>query len=211
MLTMSKGALSTGQAETYYREKYSQDDYCTEKQGIRGQWQGKGAEQLGLTGAVTQEAFRAVLQGQDPRTGETLVAATKDGAHRAGWDATFIAPKSVSLQLLIGEDERLRDAHQQAVSTALSELERVIQSRQHRGQERVTTANMVAALFEHISARPSRTGKQRGVGADPHLHTHVVIANLTQRHDGAWRGVEIREVYRSQTFVTAVYRTHLAR
>ena len=30
MLVMSRGALSAGQAETYYEEKYSQDDYYTE-------------------------------------------------------------------------------------------------------------------------------------------------------------------------------------
>ncbi len=31
--------------------------------------------------------------------------------HRAGWDATFSAPKSVSLTALVGGDERLRQAH----------------------------------------------------------------------------------------------------
>jgi hypothetical protein len=36
MLVMSKGALSAGQAETYYEEKYSRDDYYTEKQQVIG-------------------------------------------------------------------------------------------------------------------------------------------------------------------------------
>ena len=34
MLVMSKGALSAGQAERYYEEKYSRDDYYTEKQRV---------------------------------------------------------------------------------------------------------------------------------------------------------------------------------
>ena len=37
------------------------------------------------------------------------------------------------------------------------------------------------------------------------------MANLTQRDDGQWRGVEVLEVYRSQAFATAVYRSTLAR
>jgi hypothetical protein len=50
MLVMSKGALSAAQAETYYEEKYSQDDYYTEKRGVVGQWFGEGATALGLAG-----------------------------------------------------------------------------------------------------------------------------------------------------------------
>ena len=41
MLVMSKGALSVGQAETYYQEKYSEDDYYTESHRVTGEWYGK--------------------------------------------------------------------------------------------------------------------------------------------------------------------------
>jgi conjugative relaxase-like TrwC/TraI family protein len=211
MLVMSKGGLSAAQAEHYYQEKYSQDDYYSEDQRITGQWFGIGATELGLQGEVTLEAFRAVLNGRDPRTGQVLVPPTQDGKRRAGWDATFNAPKSVSLQVLIGGDDRLREAHRQAVQQALSEFERYVQSRVEGGTRRVTTGNMVAARFEHSAARPSRTGRDQGVGPDPHLHTHVVVANMTQRADGQWRGVEALDLYRSQAFATAVYRAELAR
>src|SRR5216683_6620447 len=63
MLVMSKGALTAAQAETYYEEKYSQDDYYTEKQRVVGNWFGRGAEELGLSGEVATEDFRAVLRG----------------------------------------------------------------------------------------------------------------------------------------------------
>src|SRR5713101_9528678 len=46
MLVMSKGALTAAQAETYYEEKYSQDDYYSEKQRVIGEWFGRAAEQL---------------------------------------------------------------------------------------------------------------------------------------------------------------------
>ena len=69
MLVMSKGALSAAQAETYYEEKYVHDDYYSEEQRVVGEWFGRGAEALALSGDVTSEDFRAVLRGQRPSNG----------------------------------------------------------------------------------------------------------------------------------------------
>ena len=211
MLVMSKGALSARQAETYYQEKYSQDDYYTEEWRVVGQWFGRGAAVLGLADQVSSDDFRAVLQGQNPANRQVLVPNAKgsDG-RRAGWDATFNAPKSVSIQALVGGDARLADAHRAAVARALGELEGYALSRRHGGSEWVITGNIVAARFDHIAARPSKSVDD-GYGPDPHLHTHVVIANMTIRPDGAWRGLDPVEIYRSQSFATAVYRSELAR
>ena len=211
MLVMSKGALTAAQAETYYEEKYSQDDYYTEKQRVVGQWFGRGAEELGLSGEVATEDFRAVLRGLGPASGEVLVhKANGYDDRRAGWDATFNAPKSVSIQGLVGDDHRLIETHRQAVSRALEELEQYALSRRRGGSEWVVTGNIVAARFDHIAARPA-SGVQDGYGPDPHLHTHVVIANITRRPDGEWRGLDPIEIYRAQAFATAVYRSELAR
>lgn len=107
----------------------------------------------------------------------------------------------------MGGDARLTHAHRRAVERALGEIELFAQTRQQRGQEWVTTANIAAARFNHIAARPSENGS----GPDQHLHTHVVIANMTIRPDGKWRSVDPVEIYRSQSFATAVYRSELAR
>ena len=161
---------------------------------------------------VSEEDFRAILRGTRPGSGEVLVsAAAGRDERRAGWDATFNAPKSVSIQALVGDDSRLVEAHRRAVERALSELEKFAQARRHRGQEWVTTGNFVAVRFEHIAARPSETGTRDGYGPDPHLHTHVVIANMTLRPDGMWRSLDPVEIYRSQSFATAVYRSELGR
>jgi conjugative relaxase-like TrwC/TraI family protein len=211
MLVMSRGALSAAQAARYYAEKYSADDYYSEGRQVAGHWFGRGAQALGLAGAVNHEDFRAVLDGRDPRDGRVLVpSATHGGARRAGWDATFNAPKSVSIQALAGGDAQLTDAHRRAVNRALAELEEFALSRRRGGREWVLTSNIVAARFEHVAARPPRDPDQ-GPGPDPHLHTHVVIANLTRRPDQAWRALDPLEIYRAQAFVTAVYRSELAR
>src|SRR6266852_1313176 len=156
MLVMSKGALTAAQAETYYEEKYSHDDYYSEKQRVIGEWFGRGAEQLGLSGEVANEDFRAILRGLHPAFGEALVhKANGYDDRRAGWDATFNAPKSVSIQTLVGGDGNLIEAHQKSVSRALEELEHFALSRRRGGREWVVTGNVVATRFDHVAARPA--------------------------------------------------------
>jgi conjugative relaxase-like TrwC/TraI family protein len=96
---------------------------------ILGEWQGRMAKRYGLAGAINEAQFARLSDGQNPLTGEQLVRhrngqeyTTADGTtvkpveHRAGWDATFSAPKSVSLTALVGGDDRVREAHRQAVT-----------------------------------------------------------------------------------------------
>lgn len=59
------------------------------------------------------------------------------------------------------------------------------------------------ARFDHVAARPA-SGADDGYGSDPHLHPHVVIANMTRPPDGQWRVLDPVEIYRSQA--SAVYR-----
>ena len=212
MLVMSRGALSAGQAETYYEEKYSQDDYYTEEHRVAGQWFGQGADALGLSGEVAPEDFRSILRGQRPGTAEVLVRnANGRTERRAGWDATFNAPKSVSIQALAGGDAELdRRASPRGQPRARRNWS-ITRCRVRRAAANgCSPSNIVAARFDHIAARPAK-GADDGYGPDPHLHTHVVIANMTRRPDGAWRGLDPVEIYRSQSFASAVYRSELAR
>ena len=218
MLTMSK-PLSSGQAHSYHQREFSnsQDNYYTEGDRVRGEWHGKLAEQWGLKGEVQEEHFARLADGQHPITTTDLVRhrpgyeyLNSQGQtihtmeHRAGWDATFSAPKSVSLTALVGADERVRVAHREAVNVALDELERYVQARIGGNHQPETTGRWVAAKFEHDSSRPVD-----GYAA-PQLHTHVVIFNVTERENGDTRALQTHELYRSQQCATAVYRTELA-
>src|SRR5579864_2791775 len=218
MLTISK-PLSSGQAASYHREEFAnaKDNYYTEGDRVRGQWQGKLAEQWGLNGDVDAEQFKRLADGQHPLTGEQLVQFrapyeyTKENGekvktmeHRAGWDATFAAPKSVSVTALVGGDERVRQAHRESVDVALNELEKYVQARIGGNHPAETTGQWVAAKFEHDSSRPVY-----GYAA-PQLHTHVVFFNMTERENGEIRAVQPRELYRSQQYGTAIYRAELS-
>jgi conjugative relaxase-like TrwC/TraI family protein len=209
MMSMSPGALNSAAAEQYFKEHYSQDDYYTQGQTCVGQWVGKGAAELSLAGDVSRDDFAALLQGIHPADGRVLVpAASHNGQHAAGWDSVFSAPKSVSIQALIGGDHRLIQAHQEAVQRTLQEVEKFAIAHQKGGQQRVVSANVAGAAFNHLAARP--VGKSDH-GPDPQLHTHVVLLNVTKRPDGEFRRLDPIEIYRSQTHGSAIYRSELAR
>jgi conjugative relaxase-like TrwC/TraI family protein len=218
MLTISN-PLSASQARAYHAEEFSnaRENYYTQGDQIRGEWHGRLAEQWGLRGQVSEVHFQRLSEGQHPVTGEQLVRhkaareyvnehghKVRTMEHRAGWDATFSAPKSVSLTALVGGDERVRAAHQESVAVALDELERYVQARIGGNLPAETTGKWVAAKFEHDSARPVD-----GYAA-PQLHTHVVFFNLTETEDGEIYALQPRELYKTQQYATAVYRSELA-
>ena len=183
MLTISK-PLSAGQARRYHAEEFQngRENYHTEAERIVGSWHGRLAAEWGLIGDVRDDDFQRLAEGQHPITGAQLVrhqtprqTTSAHGEtvttmeHRAGWDATLSAPKTVSLTALVGGDARVREAHEASVDVALDELERYVQARLGGNRTPETTGNWVAARFSHDSARPVD-----GYAA-PQLHTHAVV------------------------------------
>ncbi len=218
MLTISK-PLSASQARTYHAREFAsqEQNYWSRDQQGHSEWQGRLAEQWKLTGAVEAEHFARLSEGQHPHTEEQLVrhqvSRTYEGKfgrevtsaeHRAGWDATFSAPKSVSLTALVGGDDRVREAHRESVRVALQELERYTQARIGNVHAPETTGKFIAATFEHDTARPVD-----GYAA-PQLHTHAVIFNMTERENGGTRALQPHEMFVSQRYATAIYRSELA-
>ena len=126
---------------------------------------------------------RARRRGRRRGAGRVLDHVDPTGAYRltgahsvptvAGFDATFCAPKSVSLLFALGAPEvsnEVRNAADAAVER-LAERSRAgsVPVRRGKGGHTVLDGDgFVAAAFRH---RTSRAG-------DPHLHTHVVVANL---------------------------------
>jgi conjugative relaxase-like TrwC/TraI family protein len=217
MLTISK-PLSSGQAQTYHQKEFTakEQNYWSQRGEIAGEWQGRLAEKFELAGAVTAEDFARLSQGQHPQTGEELVrqrasyeykdtngTTIKTMEHRAGWDATFSAPKSVSLTALVGGDDRVRQAHRDAVHTALEHLEHYTMARIGGNHPAEMTAKFAAAKFEHDTARPVD-----GYAA-PQLHTHAVIFNITERENGQYRALQPQSLFASQQFATAIYQSEL--
>jgi conjugative relaxase-like TrwC/TraI family protein len=218
MLTISK-SLSAGQARTYHAREFTSErqNYWSRDQQGHSEWQGSLAKEWGLDGSVGAEEFARLSEGRHPESDAQLVkhqtARTYDNRygkqitsseHRAGWDATFSAPKSVSLTALVGGDDRVREAHRESVRVALHELERYTQARIGNVHAPETTGKFIAATFEHDTARPVD-----GYAA-PQLHTHAVVFNMTERDNGQMRALQERSLFQSQHYATSVYRSELA-
>jgi conjugative relaxase-like TrwC/TraI family protein len=202
MLTFSF-VKESRQAANYYEET---DDYYT-KEGHRGEWDGNGAEALGLEGGVDREVFKSLLEGRLPdgtqvRKPAPKTSNGKKANARLGIDFTFSAPKSVSIVALVANDRRVIEAHDAAVKDALGLMESKVVARQKiKGISfREHTNNFVVAKFQHDLSRDQ----------DPQLHTHAIAMNLTQRKDGRWTALANEEMLKGVKVVGAYYRAQLA-
>lgn len=202
---LSIGKLAPGQQE-YYLETVAGggEEYYTGAREAPGEWVGQSAERLALFGEVDADMLGRILEQRNPWTGERLTRG--QGAPSVpGFDATFCAPKSVSLLFALGEPEssnEVRNAHDAAVTAALDVLEgETARCRRGRGGiERHQAEGFVAAAFRH---RTSRAG-------DPHLHTHVLVANLVHApHDGRWSALDARGLYGWAKTTGYLYEAHL--
>jgi conjugative relaxase-like TrwC/TraI family protein len=210
MLTIR--AMSGGAG--YAQRHLEHSDYYDEHRRVQGEWHGRGAELLGLGGNVTPEQFEAIREGLNPETGEFLrprhsadrvkVDGSEQSKGRSLYDLTFSAPKSISIQALVGGDDRLIAAHDKAVREALSEAESHAGARVRLSgaNEDRTTANWIVAAYRHDTSRE----------LDPQLHTHAVAANLTYDGvEGRWKALQASGLYERRAYLTEVYRNALAR
>ena len=95
------------------------------------------------------------------------------------------------------------EAHEQAVGEAISWLEEHAAFRYRKEGEIVheTTGRIIAARFTEHASRE----------LDPHLHTHVVVMNITDRGDGAaMTSMESRAMFAEQMVAGQIYRNGLA-
>lgn len=193
-----------GGGGNYYVEAVAEgvDEYYRGIGEAPGQWAGRAAGGLGLEGEVDAEALRALWAGRHPVTGEKL--GILRGRTVCGFDLTWKAPKSVSLLFGIGTPEVasvVRDAHDAAVDAAFGYTEaNAFASRTGAGGAgQIAVEGVTAAKFRH---RTSRAG-------DPHLHTHVLVANLAEGVDGKWRTLDGRLIYSHAKTAGYLYQAHL--
>jgi conjugative relaxase-like TrwC/TraI family protein len=168
-----------------------------------GRWMGSLAEGLAIRDAIVDQvglvaAFRGLdptdRQPLDPRHGRVSVAAI---------DCVFAAPKSVSVLHALGSDPVgaiVRDAHDRAVEAVLGYLERNASFVRRRGNL-VQSRGLLAAAFVHRTSR----------APDPHLHTHLLVANLGADDAGRWSAIDGRPIYAQAGAAGSLYRAGLRR
>jgi conjugative relaxase-like TrwC/TraI family protein len=209
----AKTQFNLKNAEEYFEEHLAVGDYYDEGQRVAGEWIGLGAERLGLAGKVLAEDFLRLCENQHPASGETLTqrlntTRTESGDNAANrrifFDFTFSPPKSVSIAGLMGEDERILEAHNRAVRSALREFEAFAATRVRAkgAQSDRITGNFAAALFTHDTSRT----------LDPHLHTHCIVFNATfDAVENRWKALQNHELLRARKFAENAYYHELTR
>lgn len=150
-------------------------------------------EITGLSGETREEAVLNIKR-------EERIAETRLARAVAGFDLTFSAPKSVSVAWALadaGTQGVIYDAHQRALAYVVAFAERsVFSSRSGKnGVVQEDIRGIVGAAFDHWDSR----------AGDPQMHTHVAVMNRVQSHDGVWRTLDSRALFRSAVGLSEMY------
>ncbi len=175
-----------------------------------GRWVGRQAAALGLSGSVTTDDLESLLSGHDPvmgtRLGNPLVVRWDTKGNLipavAGFDATFSAPKSLSVWWGLTGDTGVLEAHDVAVRAVLEHLERFGATTRVRvdGSRQFPEANgLIMGAFRQATSRED----------DPQIHTHVVISTKVQTSDGRWLALDARYLKRKQRALGGLYQSVL--
>ncbi|MGE6114037.1 MobF family relaxase [Aeromonas salmonicida] len=197
---LTQQSTRSGRLAEYYLDGL--DDYHA-KDGEASMWQGIGAESLGLNGQIDSEVYKDLLKGRLPTGEELRLSRRNDQSSRVGIDLTFAPPKSVSLQALVGLDERVVRAHDEAVAEVLAHIEQVASQARKKVEGKTyveNTNNLIVAKFRHETNR----------NTEPHLHTHAVVMNITRRSDGEWRALMNDAIVKNAKVYDTMYTASLA-
>lgn len=222
---------SAQQAKDYFNKELSKGDYYSRDQAqeVPSRFGGRLADQMGLSGEVSREAFYDLIEHKHPLTGEKLTRRRNEkGNRRPGTDITFSAPKSVSVYFQQTQDVRVLEAFESAVQETMEkDIEPLIAARVRQGGEKRgqrVTGNGLWSTFVHHTARPAKerdpeTKRWKQLVPDPHTHAHVILHNVTwdsmyRNRDGtrgAYVAVEAEQIHLARPFTEASFHARLAK
>ena len=177
----------------------------------RTEWFGRGADRLGLSGALTHETFGAVIRGVHPGTGEVLGRAFQEqdsggsAPSKRAFDATFSAPKTVSLVWAFGDEATRRElhgGHVAAVKAVVGEIEGQARTRYRLADQSLVCVDAQGLAVGLAHQFTSRTG-------DPQIHTHAIISSKVQAPDGRWLALDARALMADQQCWSRLYHAAL--
>lgn len=186
-------------------------EYLTEAIGEpAGRWTGRQAPALGLAAEVDAAHLQAILDGIHPLAGVTLGSpfTTRERANGKkissviGFDATFSAPKTLSIMWALSGDDGFAECHDTAVQAALDAMEQraaTTRVRSNGSRMFLDTEGIAAAVFRQSTSRAD----------DPQLHSHVVISSKVQTPDGRWRALDARQLMDQQSTFGRIYQATL--
>jgi len=204
---------SSKAAKDYYTQHIAPGDgrYYTEEnaQQMKGVWHGRGAEMLQLSGEVRQDDFFRLCDNLTP-DGKKLTART-DADRRVMTDITFDVPKSVTLALELGGDDRILPAFRESIRETMAEMEANVQTRVRKNgaDTNRSTGNMIWAEHIHRTARPVTGEEDQTV--DPQLHAHATVFNATfDPVEKRWKAIQLGDIVRDKGWYQSAFHARLA-
>ena len=195
---------SAAAAKSYYMQS---SDYYSEGSELVGEWGGKLAQMMGLSGTVDRESFERLVDGLHPQTGKELKPRRKDD-QRVGIDCVWSGPKSYSVLEAMTGDEDLRQVFREAKRETQEEMQEDVATRVRKdgADEDRKTGNMLWADYEHSTARAVK-----GQVPDMHRHTHSVCMNLTYDPvERRLKAAQFGDLKRDAPYWEAVFEARLA-
>lgn len=196
---------SAAAAKSYFSKS---DGYYTEgRQELIGNWGGKGAALLGLSGEVSQQMFGQLCDNRNPNTGEALTPITRS-SRRSGFDFTWSAAKSISVVHALTGDERIVTAFRDSIRETMSELETEMAARVRKGGADFdrTTGNMIWSEFVHLTSRPVNSLPSA------QLHIHVYVQNCSyDAVESTWKAGQFGKIKTDAYYWQAVQQARFAR
>lgn len=166
-----------------------------------GRWLGRGAHDAGVTGAVTSDDLECLLSGRLP----SGTISPSPRRTRNAFDLIVAAPKPVSVLFASPDPVTAAEvvtAHVAGVRAALGYIEdRCLSLARTAGDDR-TPLRAQGAFVACFSHGVSRSG-------DPHLHSHLVIANVARGEDGRFGALDQRSLRAHLGAADAVYQAQV--
>ena len=224
---------------TYLADHLSTNDYYAKGERVTGEWVGKGAESLGLSGKVRPEDFEALRLNLRPDTGERLTPRTKETrqptraeaaqAFRTKEDRSGTAQEVANFRLTMKPvSNRVAFLDFQCSAQKSVSILAVLGGDRRLRIAHERAARIALSELERFASRQKNTPLRRqseGTGnicaaafthdasraLDPQMHTHFVIANATRSQTGKWYALNEYEMVRAVRYAGKVYQNEMAR
>lgn len=194
--------IHTTKAAAAAKAYYAREDFAYYAEGPvwMPSWKGNLAKEWGIHGeAATKEQFDRLCDRLHPVTGEKLTQRTND-ENRILFDFTFSAFKGPTLAAL--HDGRIVQAFVESIDETMDYAEQwaATRVRKNGAFENRTTGNWLRSMFLHTTTR------EEGGIADPFIHGHVTVFNVTKDPaEQKLKALEIFEVKRNAPFFEAYF------
>lgn len=197
-MTVRVTTLKGIDAGSYYVDALP--NYYLDANEPRGQWHGKAATALGLTGEVGDDEFLNLMAGAYPHDASLRLGRAYGENSVRGFDITASAPKSMSVLFALGSPKVRADvlaSHDTGVAAIIQWVQNTAHTRFRINGEIATVdaRGIVAATFRQHTSR----------ALDPQLHTHIVVPNRVLSPDGRWLALDARTLKLDQRTASAIY------